>query len=317
MRKLRQARFQHSRSSAWAALIGLTLIATSATSQELNPRVHWPAPKGLQLVTLGFTYNSGNVLTDRALPLGDVDNETNMATLLYYGVFSLAGRTANVTIQLPGARSRLDARLSEDDIRRRISGFADMQARIGVNLIGAPSMTGQEFQEFRQDPPSILGASLQIVAPTGSYNEDKVVNLGSNRWAAKPEIGYLIPTGRWVLEFSLGAWFFGDNDGFVGGTLEEDPITALEFHLVRRIKPGLWASLDLNFYSGGRTTVSGIGEIPDSTLDNRQENSRIGATLLFPFQHRHAVRFAFSTGLTTESGSDFDSVSLSYSFAWP
>ena len=173
-----------------AALIVLALIATPAASQELSPRVYWPTPKGLQLVTVGFTYNTGNVLTDRALPLGDVDNETNLASLLYYRAFSLTGRTANVTVQTPGARSKLDARLSEDDIRRSLSGFADMQARIGINLIGAPAMTGQEFQTFRQAPPNLLGVSLQIVAPTGSYNENKVVNLGSNRWSVKPEIGY-------------------------------------------------------------------------------------------------------------------------------
>ena len=85
---------------------------------------------------------------------------------------------------------------------------------------------------------------------------------------------------------------------------------------MRRIKTGLWASLDLTYYAGGTSTVHDVlGDTPIE-LDNRQDNSRIGLTFVRPFGKRHALRIAASTGLDVDSGSDFDSVMLGYSYLW-
>ena len=54
---------------------------------------------------------------------------------------------------------------------------------------------------------------------------------------------------RWLLEFELAGWLFGDNDDFLGTIREQDPLFAGEVHLIRRFRPGFWASLDLNFYT--------------------------------------------------------------------
>lgn len=82
------------------------------------------------------------------------------------------------------------------------------------------------------------------------------------------------------------------------------------FHVIYRIRPGFWASFDLNYYKGGRTTIEGARSL------DRQKNSRIGATLLFPFKRRHALRVGFNTGLATEFGGDFSSVTVGYQVAW-
>jgi hypothetical protein len=115
---------------------------------------------------------------------------------------------------------------------------------------------------------------------------------------------------NWLLEFELGAWFFSDNDEFLGATREQDPILSSEFHLVKRIRPGFWASLDLNYYVGGGTTGDQVERA------DRLRNSRIGATVVFPFKGRQAIRVAISTGIVTESGGDFESLSLNYFYAW-
>jgi hypothetical protein len=138
-----------------------------------------------------------------------------------------------------------------------------------------------------------------------------VINAGTNRWAVKPAVGVIWPMRpTWLLELELGTWFFSDNDDFLGMKREQDPILSVEFHLIKRIRPGFWASLDANLYGGGRTTV-GAEERADL-----QRNSRIGATLLFPLKGRHAIRFAYSTGIVTESGGDFQNINVSYLFAW-
>jgi hypothetical protein len=138
-----------------------------------------------------------------------------------------------------------------------------------------------------------------------------VINLGTNRWSVKPAIGVIWPLHPgWLLEFEIGTWFFGDNDDFLGETRRQDPVLSTEFHLIKRIRPGLWASLDANYYVGGRTKIG------DNVQANLQRNSRLGATVVFPIKGRHAVRGSFSTGVATKSGGDYKMLSLSYIFAW-
>jgi len=168
-------------------------------------------------------------------------------------------------------------------------------------------MTPLDFQELRRNPHLILGASLKVLAPTGVYEPDKLINVGANRWAFKPELGFMIPLeNRWLLELEVGAWFFTDNDEFLGVTREQKPVIATEIHLIRRFEPGFWGALDLNFFTGGQTIV---GEELRADL---QRNSRIGITLVFPLAGRQALKFGFSMGILTKSGGDFYSALLTY-----
>ena len=79
---------------------------------------------------------------------------------------------------------------------------------------------------------------------------------------------------------------------------------------MKRIRPGFWASLDVNYYVGGRTTVDQIER------GDLQRNSSIGGTMVFPFKGRQAIRVGYSTGTVTESGGDFESFSLNYLYVW-
>ena len=76
------------------------------------------------------------------------------------------------------------------------------------------------------------------------------------------------------------------------------------------MRPGFWASLDLNFYYGGRTTVDQVLKA------DLQRNSRLGGTLLFPFKRQHAIRGSYSIGIVTESGDSFQKFTLGYLYVW-
>jgi len=185
------------------------------------------------------------------------------------------------------------------------------RTRLSVNLHGAPTLDAAGFQALRANPRTIVGASLLIQAPAGGYEPDKLINAGTNRWAVKPARGVIWPVRpTLLLEFELGAWFFGDNDKFLETTRQQDPILSSEFHLVKRIRSGFWSSLDLNYYTGGRTTVG------QDLRTDRQRNARIGGTVVFPFKGRNAIRLSYSTGIVTRTGGDFNSFSLNYLYAW-
>jgi hypothetical protein len=65
------------------------------------------------------------------------------------------------------------------------SGIGDLGVTLSVNLLGAPSMTPADFQKLRANPLPILAASVKVVAPTGHYEVDKLINVSANRWAIK------------------------------------------------------------------------------------------------------------------------------------
>ena len=293
------------------ALSAISLWSSAAAAQELNPRAYWPAPTGTKVFVVGYQYSGGDVVTDPSLPITGVDSEIDFAQVTYQHTVSVLGRTANLQANLPYTRGSAEG-FAEGEFRsRHVSALADSRFRVSVNLRGAPAMDASGFQTLRANPRTIIGASILVQAPTGGYEPDKLINAGTNRWAVKPALGAIWPLRpTWLLEFELGAWIFGDNDDFLGTIRQQDPIFSTEFHLIKRVRPGFWASLDVNYYVGGRTTVSG------NERANRQRNSRLGGTVVFPFKGQHAIRASFSTGIITESGGDFETFTLSYLYAW-
>jgi len=293
------------------ALSAISLWSNAAAAQELNPRAYLPAPRGTNVFAVGYQYSGGDVVTDPSLPITGVDSKIEFAQVTCQHTLSVSGRPANLQVNLPYTRGSSE-RFAEGEFRsRHISATADVRFRVSVNLRGAPTMNASGFQALRANPQTIIGARILVQAPTSGYEPDKLINAGTNRWAVKPALGAIWPLRPiWLLEFELGAWIFGDNDDFLGTIRQQDPIFSTEFHLIKRVRPGFWASLDVNYYVGGRTTVGG------NERADRQRNSRLGGTVVFPFKGQHAIRVGYSTGIVTESGGDFENFTLSYLYAW-
>ena len=289
-------------------LIFAGLPVHSVAAQELTPRAYWPAPKGTKVLVIGYSNAEGDVLFDPSIPLYGVDSELNAGLLAYAQTLSLWGRTSNLIVELPYVWGETRGLVGDAPASKKYSGFTDLGVTLSVNLVGAPSMTVEEFLAFRADPQPILGASLKVVAPTGEYEETRLINEGANRWALKGELGYTLPlSSKWLLEFEAGAMFFGDDDEFVAGKKEQDPIYSAQVHAIRRFSPGFWGSLNFNYYTGGRQTIDGV------QLGDTQRNSRLGATFVFPVAKGHAIKVGYAIGWLTRFGADFDQFLVTYS----
>lgn len=251
----------------------------------------------------GYSYAEGDVATDPSLPIYGVDSKAHGGALGYLQTLNLFGRTSNLIVEVPYVWGSTTGQMDDTSARRNVSGFGDLGLALSVNLLGAPSMSREDFQRLRADPRVIVGASLKLIAPTGEYDGDRLINVGSNRWAARAELGAIFPvTPRWLLELETGIWWFEDNDDFLGGTRAQKPVHSVELHVVRRVRPGLWLTFDANYYWGGRSSVDG------DPVGDRQKNSRLGATVVVPFARRWALKFAYSGGVVTHSGGDFDTL---------
>src|SRR5262249_1906258 len=145
----------------------------------------------------------------------------------YYQTFGLFGHLASLGFGLPYLWGDAEGDVLESRRSVSRSGIGDARIRAAINLLGGPALTRQEVSSRK--PTRALGASITVVAPTGQYDSDKLVNIGSNRWAVKPEIGFYQPLGKWTFELAGGAWFFQDNDNYFGGQRrEQEPVTSLQ-----------------------------------------------------------------------------------------
>ena len=284
------------------------LFSLCSVAQELSPRSYWPAPVGTRVATVGYSHNSGDIVPDRSLPVTGVDSTFNSMHIGYRHTMNLWDRTANLTVEMPYTNgSTASSRDGEPIQEQEYSGPGDLAATLSVNILGAPAMTRQEFREMRRNLPNILGASLKVVAPSGQYDSDQLINVGANRWAMKAEVGYITALHpKWLFEMSLGAWVFENNDDLQGETKEQNPVVVVQGHLIHRFRPGFWASFDVNYYEGGRTTIDG------RQLNNVQRDSKIGATLVFPFASIHALKLGYSNGSMTDSNKEFNTLLISY-----
>ena len=167
------------------------------------------------------------------------------------------------------------------------------------------------LREFVKAPRrTIVGTSLTVTSPTGQYDGAKLINLGTNRWAFKPEVGIAVPKGPWDFDAYLGVWFFTDNHDFYPGarTRSQDPVVALQGHASYTFRPRLWAAIDATWYEGGGASLDG-GE-PSGEMNN----SRLGATLSFPMGRSQSFKVAYSSGVAVRTGTNFRTISIGYQF---
>jgi hypothetical protein len=292
------------------ALMICSLWVVESAAQELTPRLFWPTPKGTRVLVSGYSYTTGDVFLDLSLPVEDSESQINTGILAYAQTLDLWGRTSNFLINVPYAWGTAKGLFLGDPIKRDFSGFGDLSMTLNVNLRGAPTMTVEDFLAYRANPRPIIGASLKLVMPTGQYNPDKVVNVGANRWAARLKLGtVIILKPKWLMEISASTWLFGDDDDFLFGKKEQDPVFALETNLIKRISPGLWASLDVTYYRGGNQTING------NLLENKLHNLKLGGTLVVPIYKRHAIKFGYANGVVTRYGNDFNQFLVTYQVA--
>jgi len=115
-------------------------------------------------------------------------------------------------------------------------------------------MHSREFAKYR--PKTIVGISVTVNPPTGQYDPNLLINLGTNRWAIKPEIGICRFWGKWDFETALGVWLYTTNSNYYGHTVRtQDPLGSAQAHVVRVLPHKTCLAFDGTFYTGGRSYV--------------------------------------------------------------
>jgi len=290
---------------------GLLLAAVPLSAQDLDPRSYTHVPVNATFVIGGFALSHGGVVTDPTLPVTDINATIETPSLGLGRSFNLFGKTAQAFAALPYSWAQVSGKVLEEEASITRAGLSDMRLRLSVLLRGAPALTPAEFMKAPRR--TILGVSLMVAAPTGQFFPDKLINLGANRWAFKPEFAVSHPIGeKWLLDAYAGLWLFTANDTFYPGTARrtQEPMGSFQAHISYNFSRTLWAAFDATYYVGGRTTVSGVGN------DDRQANTRIGGTLSVPVGKRQSIKVAVSRGAIIRIGANFTTLSVGWQAAW-
>jgi hypothetical protein len=282
--------------------------AGAAFGQSIEPRAYSPAPTGVNFLIAGFGATRGGLTFD-SIPLTDAHLRSYGPIVAYARTFGLFGRSAKLDVIAPYAELSGSAVYRGTPVSRAVSGWGDPLARLSINLVGGPAMDAAEFRRHR--PDFVAGASLQVGAPLGQYDPQKVLNLSAHRWSFKPELGVSKAFSRWTIEWQLGATFFTANDDFFGGNRRtQRPLYSSQAHAIYNFSPGTWAALDATFFTGGRSQLNG------ELNNDLQRNWRVGATLALPIDARNSVKLSASRGVSARTGNSFDAVGVALQHRW-
>lgn len=291
------------------ALVIFAMFAPGTHAQELEPRAYTNLPIGMNFVLLGFAESRGDLSTDPSVPIEDAQLEIDTGLFAYARSLNLWGNSGKFDIIIPYSSLSGSALVAGVPREREVSGFGDPRIRLSMNLYGAPALSMAQYRSY--EPDLVIGASVQVSVPLGQNDPDRLINLGSNRWAVKTDLGFSKPLGRLMFDLTAGATFFSDNDDFFGGQrLEQDPVYSAQANLSYEFDNKVWVALGLSYYWGGRSTIDGVEK------DNELGNSRVGLTVSVPIDKNYSIKFNASTGVVTRMGTGFDIVGFALQYRW-
>jgi hypothetical protein len=285
------------------------MTASSVGATDIEPRAYSNIPVGMNFLLAGYAYTKGNVTFAPSVPIENGKMDIHSSIFAYVRSLDFWGKSGKVDIIIPEAWLSGQADFLGQPRSRKISGFADPIFRLYVNLFGAPALSMKEFANYKQD--TIIGVSLAVSPPGGQYDPQKVVNIGTNRWTVKPEIGLSKAWGPLIAEFAAGVFVFTDNDQpFLANTQEQTPLYNFQGHLIYSFGKGIWGAVDANYYTGGRVARDG------KIADNLQQNWRVGATLSFPINKQNSIKVSGNTVVHSRTDSFFDTIGITWQYRW-
>ena len=288
------------------SLIVLTLALMplqQAFGQDLEPRRWTPLPPGLNVVGAGYVRTEGDVFFNPVLLIEDADVGGHTAAISYVRSFAIAGKLARLDLVVPWQNLKWSGLLDGAPAQAKRVGLADPKIRLSMILAGGPPDPSASSN-------TVVGAAVAVSVPLGEYFEDKLLNLGQNRVIVRPQIGVLHTRGKWSYELTGSTFLYGDNDDFYNGsTLEQDPLYALQAHVIRTFnKPGYWAALSAGYGWNGQSTVDG------ARADDSRRLFLSALAVGLPIGKSQGVKFAYIRSRTnTNKGSDTDSLAIAWS----
>ena len=168
-------------------------------------------------------------------------------------------------------------------------------------------MDGRAFARYRQR--TNIFASLAVIVPLGQYDPATRVNIGTNRWAFKPQVALSQAIRRLVVDVYAGAWLYTANRRFLGSTVnKEQPISLYQAHIAYLFRRRFWAAASVTYYRGGNTVLAGREQ------SNIESNVQWATTLAIPLSGRQSLSVQYGSTPIRKFGSKFNWIQIGYAY---
>ena len=320
----------------WAFLATLAIILSfsgPALAIDDGARAYWKGRDGTNV--LSFQYLNLNMQASGAQQFDpahfiypNADTEANVMIANYARHFTLFNRASSFAVNIAGGSADLDVNTSlvpsqflppgiapGTTFSQSTSGFADPSVQLDVNLFGT-SQLKSTVDLVNYEPKWTLDAAVLLAFPIGEYDDDKLVNMGLNRWYGRIAFPFkyhfrvFSPGYMTSLEITPSVWLFAENDDFVGQKLENDPMWQLEAHLTHDFTRSFFGSLDLLYRGGFQSEINGVEVGDDLNIGN------LGFTLNYQATDNLTIRTSYSSNVFGDDDLDNSIIRIQVAYAW-
>jgi hypothetical protein len=290
--------------------LAVAVLHIHAFAQFSDPRNYQNTPVGINQLELAYAYARSNTSIDTSFIVAGAKFNLNQGVIDYTRYFALLHRTAWVEANVPIAN--LSGSITGTDIAGSTVGAGDSGYTAGILLKGGPAFSPEQFANAKT--VTSVGMSLSMTAPTGQYDANKLLNLGSDRWSFKPELAISKPFGpeqRWVFDGYANSYFYTDNRSYRGAeVLRQRALLGLEGHISYTFNNAVWASLDTRYSFLGDTTVNDVNQ------DDRQRNFIVGSELVVSANSRNSFTFEYAKAVVHRNGPSIGGFAVRYDYTW-
>ena len=151
-------------------------------------------------------------------------------------------------------------------------------------------------------------AALSVTLPLGEYHKEKILNLGQNRFVFRPQVGMVHTRGPWSFELTGSVFLYTANDSFrTDRTREQDPVYALQSHVVYASPKRWWVSVGSAYGSGGESRIDGISS------DDTGRDWLYGVSTGLALSRQFSVKIGYVGSRTRDDiGADLDNLTLAF-----
>ena len=297
-------------------------FAVTALAQGDGPRSYILLPKGITGINARWLGMSQNINATGTILVPKADIDINVFPITLYQTFSLGGRFAQVSFMANPGNASASAKevppvIALPQTSVSAGGFSDGFLAFKVGLLGAPAVDALQY--MKKPMEFSLFADLRYWY-SGSYDAQKILNLGTNRPTFQVGFPMAIPLSKdlkratW-LEIHPAVLFFGKNDEPARGTFADEitqaPLFSLESHISHNFTPKFWAFANVLYRVGGKTTTD--GEENDNQQNLLGGGAGIGYQFL-PYLGAYADYGTILLGGTTDATSRMFRIAVNFTY---
>lgn len=272
-------------------LIGL-MTSLTTQAQIDGARTYWALPKNtniLSAIKIDATANAS--VNNLTFVNPSVNANSSLYMLAYTRSQPIFNRTFYSTLILPAGDMSANVNIDVTGPTPPVSssvyqhGFGDLMWINTVNIFGAPGLMIKDF--LRHERPTLVYLQTAVTIPTGTYNEEDAINMGSNQYKFKIGAPIIQRIGPWVdgkkftIEVFPSYTYLTKNKNFQGNEIDQSAMFLLETHVTKDVTKKAYLSMDYSYIKGGSSDFISKETGTVVTTQAGQSAHVIGATVQY------------------------------------